>query len=373
MSTDPVIAPVRARRRRRRARAAIVAGVVAVTAGVVVTATLGLGGRDGGGPSPTRTGPAATTTVTRQTLTEVVMLSGTLTYSGALPLTSTATGTVTWLPASGTRIKRGQPLLRVNDEPVVLLYGALPMYRPLAEGTTGADVKQLESNLSALGYRRLTVDEEFTDLTTAAVKQWQKDLKLPETGTVEQSRVVYAPREVRIAQRLVRVGASAAADVLSYTGNTRVVTVTGTAEETAWAAKGRKVTVTLPNGSDVDGKVTGVSGGEPAQGGQAEGSPGGSGQADAGAMVTIGIADQTALGTLDAEHVRVRHVTKERKDVLTVPVGALLALAEGGYAVEVVSGGSTRIAPVTPGMFADGRVEISGAGVDAGTVVGLPA
>jgi hypothetical protein len=66
-------------------------------------------------------------------------------------------------------------------------------------------------------------------------------------------------------------------------------------------------------------------------------------------------------------------VADQRKDVLTVPVAALLALAEGGYGVQVVEGSTTRIVAVQAGMFADGRVEISGTGIDAGTVVGMPA
>jgi len=58
--------------------------------------------------------------------------------------------------------------------------------------------------------------------------------------------------------------------------------------------------------------------------------------------------------------------------VLTVPVAALLALSEGGYGVQVVSGGTSHIVAVQVGMFAGGRVEISGAGIDVGTLVGVP-
>jgi membrane fusion protein, multidrug efflux system len=61
----------------------------------------------------------------------------------------------------------------------------------------------------------------------------------------------------------------------------------------------------------------------------------------------------------------------ERKDVLTVPVGALLALAEGGYGLEVVEGSTTRIVAVETGLFADGKVEVSGSGIADGTTVGV--
>jgi hypothetical protein len=47
-------------------------------------------------------------------------------------------------------------------------------------------------------------------------------------------------------------------------------------------------------------------------------------------------------------------------DVLSVPVEALLAVAEGGYAVEVRDGATTRLVGVDTGAFADGRVEIAG-------------
>jgi hypothetical protein len=58
--------------------------------------------------------------------------------------------------------------------------------------------------------------------------------------------------------------------------------------------------------------------------------------------------------------------------VLTVPVAALLALAEGGYGVQVVGGGTTRIVAVQTGLFAGGRVEVTGDGLAEGQTVGVP-
>jgi hypothetical protein len=55
-----------------------------------------------------------------------------------------------------------------------------------------------------------------------------------------------------------------------------------------------------------------------------------------------------------------------------VPVSALLALAEGGYGLEVVrDDGTTKIVRVDTGLFADGKVEVRGAGIGEGTVVGV--
>jgi hypothetical protein len=62
-------------------------------------------------------------------------------------------------------------------------------------------------------------------------------------------------------------------------------------------------------------------------------------------------------------------------DALSVPVNALLALAGGGYAVEIVDAdGIHHLAPVSLGLFddADGLVQVSGAGLSAGQHIVVP-
>ena len=185
--------------------------------------------------------------------------------------------------------------------------------------------------------------------------------------------MIYAPDAVRIAQRLVRVGASATGDVLSYTGNTKMVTVKASAAKTAWAARGTKLTVGLPDGKSVSGEVTGVATeAQPASGGEAAEDSANPGTGGATVTVTIAVADQKALGTFSSAPVDVRYVEQERKDVLTVPVNALLALAEGSYGLEVVGDGVPRIVAVEVGLFADGRVEVRGEGLTEGLTVGIP-
>ncbi|MEV6304858.1 peptidoglycan-binding domain-containing protein [Actinoplanes sp. NPDC051861] len=351
---------------------AATAGGLLVLLTVGVVGALGLGGASEAQPDARRTGPAATTTVTRETLVEEVTASGELGYGRATPVTSTAAGTVTWLPKVGSRVERGGSLLRVDDQPVVMLYGALPMYRSLSAGLVGSDVRQFERNLSALGYRGITVDETFSPETTAAVKRWQKDLEVPETGVVDRSRVIYTRDAVRISRRLVRVGGSATGDVVEYTGNIRVVTADMNRSEAGWAVKDAKVTLTVPGGSPQAGTVTAVSGETaPTSGGGDEGK-GDDGPGENNVTITIGFASQKALGTEAGVTVSVRHVLQRREDVLTVPVNALLALAEGGYGVEVVTG-DVRVVAVEAGLFANGRVEIRGSGIEDGTVVGVPA
>jgi hypothetical protein len=86
--------------------------------------------------------------------------------------------------------------------------------------------------------------------------------------------------------------------------------------------------------------------------------------------VTVGF--NSAPQGMDEAAVSVGFTASQRDDVLTVPVAALLGLAEGGYGVELVEDAGTRIVGVRTGLFADSRVEVSGGGLTAGQRVGMP-
>ena len=55
--------------------------------------------------------------------------------------------------------------------------------------------------------------------------------------------------------------------------------------------------------------------------------------------------------------------------MLAVPVSALVALLEGGYAVQVDDAGQLRYVGVQLGLFANGLVEVSGTGLAEGQKV----
>ncbi|MGW0281784.1 peptidoglycan-binding protein [Streptomyces sp. NPDC003236] len=436
--------PDRAAARRRNRLALVVAGFLVVT-GVSVAGALGLGG--GGGPDDDGRAPGRSSQVvhvTRATLTDQTEVDGQLGHGPQVPFPVKAKGTVTWLPAAGTTLRRGQAVMRADDRPVVLLYGSLPMYRDLGvvepehsdtagagEGAdagdgrpaggkspagatpsasvtrpgaaaaaplNGMDVKQFESNLSALGYSGFTVDESYTELTANAVRRWQKDLGLPQTGRVGTGDVVYAPGPVRVAGTSARVGDEAAGGQVSYTSTSRMVTVGAPAADTDWARRGSQVTVDLPDGRSVKGTVASLGsdassasggGGDGAGdgGGDGGGTDGGSGGGADGKSATVSVVitfdDQGSLGRMQSGPVTVRYTQKQRRDVLTVPVAALAALAEGGYGLELAddgtrdgaggdAGGPGRFVPVRTGLFAGGKVEVSGPGVHEGMKVRIP-
>jgi peptidoglycan hydrolase-like protein with peptidoglycan-binding domain len=353
-------APSSVRRGRAWRRAGVVVGVLAV-AGAAAAATVGFGGADAATPQGS-TLPPATAQVTKQTLVDAQKESGTLGYGRETSVTNRLGGTVTALTDIGTTVKRGETLFRVDNTPVVALYGTLPPYRALSPGTEGADVKQFEQELRSLGYTGFTVDAKYDPNTATAVKKWQKKLGLTQTGVVELGRVLYAPGEVRVATQKVAAGDAAQPGqaVLTTTGTARVVTVTLEVRDQRLAKKDAAVMVNTPDGKQVGGTITKVatiidtSGKAPAT------------------KIEVTIALASAVEGFTDAAVDVNFTAAERKDVLTVPVAALLALAEGGYGVQVVDGGTTKTVAVQTGLFSGGRVEVSGDGLTEGMTVGMP-
>ena len=196
--------------RRKRLRW-LAAGALAVVA-VAVLAVVLLSAGSGEHHSAETGVPAGetTATVTRRTLSESSTVDGTLGYGSTLELYDRLGGTFTWLPAVGAVIGRGGTLWRIDNLPIVLMYGSVPAYRTLKQGVSdGPDVTELNQNLIDLGfdpYGAITDDESFGEATTGAVKRWQKTEGLPETGEVELGRVVFASGARRVTDIKVTLG-----------------------------------------------------------------------------------------------------------------------------------------------------------------------
>jgi hypothetical protein len=209
-----------------------------------------------------------------------------------------------------------------------------------------------------------------------AVEDWQDDHGLAQTGVVELGRVVFWPAPIRVENVEATPGRPIASGevVLDHTATSRNVYADLEVEQADLARAGSTVQVTVPGRPAVQGKISSVAN----EIEQAPASESGSAEQPAASdeptiTVTITIANQAALGNLAGAPVDVQLVGDRRDDVLTVPVAALLALREGGHGVEIVDGDSRRIVPVQTGLFAAGRVEVSGPGIEAGTVVGMAA
>jgi peptidoglycan hydrolase-like protein with peptidoglycan-binding domain len=365
-----------AMRRRRRVRWAVAGVAVLAVVGVGTAVTITRISAQAATPGARGPAPARTAEVVETDLAERETVTGRLGYGTEQKMTCRRPGTITALPATGAVLDRGSAVYEVDVRPVVLFFGALPLYRDVGPGVTdGPDVRLVEENLAALGFGGFGApDEKFTSATEAAIKRWQKAHKLEQTGILPMTEVLVAPGPVRVGTITAQLGGDGAGEVLTYTSTTRSVSVDLTDAQRQLAAAGTKVTLTI-NGQRIPGTVTAVAPKDESGGGSGGGSSGegggppGSGGGEASATATVAIDDLAAIGDLDSGSVDVEFTTGARAGVLAVPVGALLALAEGGYAVEVVEHGKRRLIAVETGLFADGLVEVSGDGLAAGMTV----
>ncbi|MDV9174928.1 hypothetical protein R6V09_33055 [Streptomyces sp. W16] len=403
--------------RPRRGKRRLTIGAVAL-AGVTATA-LGVTVWQDGDKKPTTTAAdsarVGTATVTKTDLSNAQTLSGTLGYSKAAPVKGARPGLVTWLPAPGATVSRGRTLYKVDNVPVPVFYGGTPLYRTLnARGTTGPDVRVVADNLKKLGYdigvqpgagtwvtqhpvaaaddsvsegadktggtaapsasaaptstptaTSVEVKEGDGVLTAdlmAAIRRWQTHVGMPATGVLGIGDVTVRSGAVRVGAVQAQSGDDATGDLMTVSSTTKKVSVPVDATQVGTMSRGDRVTVTLPDNSTVKGTIDVV--GSTAATDNSQGDSGGS--APAQLTVTVSLSDTGAVRKLTSAPVQVAFTSESHKGVLAVPVGALLALSEGGYAVQLPGG---RLIAVKTGMFAKGLVEISGAGVTAGTKV----
>lgn len=308
---------------------------------------------------------ASIVTVKRQDLTSQTQVNGSLGYTGTYTVVGGAHGTVTGLPAIGQAIKQGQTIYQVDGAPVVLLYGSVPMYRDLSENATGADVKQLNADLVALGYATGSQIDPSSDFyswqTKAAVEKLQDAMGVTQDGTLHLGEAQFLPGAIRITSVSATLGTPAGGPIAHATSTTRQVTVQLPATEQSQIKVGDQVVITLPDNSTTPGKVTSI--------GTVATSPSGSGGGTPTVEVDITPSNPAATGTLDQAPVQVSIVTASAPDALVIPVTALLSLNGGGYAAEVVGAdGVHRLVAVTVGLFDDsaGMVQVTGGGLSVG-------
>jgi peptidoglycan hydrolase-like protein with peptidoglycan-binding domain len=327
--------------------------------------------------------PVSTARVARTNVAERQVVSGTLGYRGTFSVSNELpAGIITWLPAAGQVIRRGQALYRIDGQSVTLLYGSVPAWRSFQPGMTpGADVRELDQNLIALGFdpdRQITADDQFGWATVAAIELWQRAHGMPETGSIPLGEVAFLPGPLLISSESASTGGPAGTGnaVLSGTSTTPSVLVSLTPGGPA-ARAGDPVLVTLPDGTTtVPGTVTSVGrvatvSAQSAAAGQGTGSSQSSGSTQTPQIpVTIGIGRSSIDSGLDQAPVQVTITEAEDRGVLAVPVTALLAQPDGSYAVRT-AGNPSRLIPVTTGLFdaAAGLVEVTGPGLAAGLTI----
>jgi peptidoglycan hydrolase-like protein with peptidoglycan-binding domain len=349
-------------------RPLVAAASLAAAAGAALAGWAVFGGDNTASATTPR--PAATASVERRNLVVSETLDGELGFDDSRRAVAQLPGTVTRIAREGSTVRRGRPLYSINGRSTYVFYGSVPAWRVLRRGMSGVDVEQLERNLVALGYDRsgaIEIDGKFDGATGAAVKRWQDARGVAQDGVVELGDVVFLPGPRRVGQHLASDGAvvQPGAEIVETTSLRKLVTVELEASRQNLVREGDAVQVVLPDGRSFAGRVAQV-------GRVAERRASATGEEEGEPYVTVKIALPATVRGFDRAPVEVRVSTQTKANVLAVPVEALLALAGGGYAIEIVSANETRLVRVDIGAFADGYVEIAGAGVREGTRVVVP-
>jgi len=413
----------------------------AAAAGVVILGALAWRAvGEPAGAAASAVAPVQTTVVARMDLANTQELSGSLGYGAAEPVNGAKSGIITWLPASGVTVSRGQPLYRVDNQPVPVFYGKTPLYRTLSSvDMVGPDVRMVADNLTALGYdigfqppvgssiklpvaggrsipspsarptvtvtvtptgrpaatagssptptpsptptatasAKASVTPSSTATTDAriesasvtvepgeavltrslmdAIGRWQAAVGMSPTGVLNVGDVVVEPGAVQVGAIEAQLGDSAVGSVMTITATAKVVTVSVDASDIDWLREGDEVTITLPDNSTTSGTITSIS--------TAVQSAATSGDGEPEVNVTVALDHPAAARGLNSASVQVTFTVQTVTGVLAVPVGSLLALSGGGYALQLPGG---QLIAVQTGMFAQGMVQVSGSGIAAG-------
>lgn len=395
--------------------AAGLAVVVAVAVGVAFGVRL-LNTGNGSAQASTRgSDPSGAATVQRRDLVETDTESGTLSYNNPQTVYNNLSGTVTWLPQVGQVIQPGHALFKVDEQPALLMNGTTPAYRELsAADSPGSDIRQLNRDLVKLHFNPdgIVVNGQWQYATTAGVEELQEAHDMPVTGALTLGQVVFLPGPQLVGTLDVTVGSgssssgsssgsgssgsgssssgspssSGSATAIMDTSSTQLVaTVDLDASKQSEAKVGEKVTVQMPSGNIVNGKITevspvaqsssssssgnGNSGNSNDNGNNSNSNNGnGSGSSSSTIPVTIALSGHVRGVGLDQAAVSVNFVEQSAKNVLSVPVTALVATSGTSYAVQEASA-PHKLIPVSVGLFAAGYVQISGSGIYPGLQV----
>lgn len=291
-------------------------------------------------------------------------------------------GSVDRFLAAGTPVTTGTVLFWQNGIPVVAIEGdqaALPaLARDLSlDADAGSDVEIFEQMLVATGSdpeSAVTVDDKYDEATAAAAVRFYASLGLaPEADpVVPAGGFVVVPSGLVAGDPLLADTSAIVADqvVLALTSPPRLVTTSAPIGDDTFAL-GATIDVEFPDGTVQPGTVVAV------------GNVASSSSDVPGSTPTVSIDIEVddipaSVESFVEVPVTLRVVAESAPGSFVVPVSALVALAEGGFAVETVTGqaadGSdvTKLVAVEPGLFVDGFVAVTGTGIAAGQTVVVP-
>lgn len=309
----------------------------------------------------------STDVVTRGTLEGETTAVGTLHYADRYKFRGAFEGVVTKLPTPGTTLTQGDMIHQIGDEPSYLMHGNTPAWRTFEpDMSNGEDVTQLETALQQLGYFTGEPNSHYDWLTRSAIQKWQKDNDLVQNGILPLGRVVFAPEDLRVGTMIARVGdrANAETDLFNVSSTRQIVSANLKLSDQKLGVVGNSVKLRLPGGETTTGTISAV---EPPTDKSAAGDQKNSDSSqDSGSEkeriipITVTPDDPEATKNLQEASVTLGLISDKRENVLSVPLSALIALTPDQFGVEVVNDdNTTRKVPVTTGLFAGDRVEVT--------------
>lgn len=301
--------------------------------------------------------------VERRDLLEINTWDGILGYVNSRELVHrSSAGVLSWVGEAGSIVEQGDHLYRVDDLPVVLLYGEQPLWRSLDDSSDGEDVEALEAALVILGYdpdETVTVDSDYTANTAAMVERFQEAMGQEVTGEIELGTVLMSNGPLRIGEQLLIVGSelSEGTAINLISAISREVSFEIDPETRGAIEAGMGVTIRLPDRSTVDAIVVSISPGI---------------DADSGAYTALASLNSSNGYESDQLEVAVLGEFVLFEDALTVAPNALVALEGSRYELKIV--GEDGIQSIEVDVLGkSGRfVAISAAGLTDGTIVLIP-
>ena len=271
----------------------------------------------------------------------------------------------------------------------VLMYGEKPAWRDFRIGIDpGQDLEQLKLNLISLGYGEATIllETGLGEETSTAIKAMQKELGVNETGWIELGQVIFLQGRSLVAYSssfpssgtefskgspLMDITTIDEVITSIHSGKIqthekslqRVLTSVPVADQDL-VTVGAGVEIELPDETSERGYITDI--------GTLAVIPQANQSGNPYLEVTVSLDGNIDLHQWTGAQVTVSVTKHLASNALAAPVTSLLALLDGGYALELQVDGSTELIPVEVGIFADGWVEIKGTNLEAGTIILMP-
>ncbi|MEV6595600.1 hypothetical protein AB0M36_01925 [Actinoplanes sp. NPDC051346] len=332
---------------------------------------------------------------------------------------ATAAALVTRAPQADRMLREGDVLLEVSGRPVFVMTGKVPMYRTLTRGGTGDDVRQLRAALRRLlPARGIAASGPLDDPALNALAAWYdkkgyqaagptsaqrtrlreleqaagakqggqgtadaaadlREFKKTYGVNVPSGEVLFLPKlPVRLTSVSTKPGATATGTIATVADPRLIVTGDIATEDSDLVKVGMAATLTSAAG-DFTAKLTrlgaaaqprtatpagGADQGQP-PGGSAEGAPseGSTAKSPTGTAIQLAPEKPDKLKSLAGQPFKITiKVGGTDRAVLAVPAAALYTASTGQARLSVQdAAGQIHDVPVTPGLTADGYVEVT--------------